>query len=114
VLGRSHIYWQRAAKERSLDPMEALLATTRNVAEAYRRLDDLGTVEPGKRADLVVFDADPLADPDNYMRIAHVIKDGAVVDRDRLPEKRILTVNDDNPSISLPTPLADEEPRGAS
>src|SRR4029079_11462446 len=47
ILGRSHIYWQRAAAKRGLDPMTALLATTRNVAEAYQRLDDLGTVEPG-------------------------------------------------------------------
>jgi imidazolonepropionase-like amidohydrolase len=110
ILGRSHIYWQRAAKERGLDPMQALLATTRNVAEAYHRLDDLGTVEPGKHADLLVLDADPLADPDNYARIHHVIKDGAIVDRDRLPEKHILTVGDDHPSLTPPTPLADEEP----
>jgi hypothetical protein len=109
ILGRSHIYWMRAGHERGLDPMEALLAATRNIAEAYGRLDDIGTVEPGKHADLLVLDADPLADPDNYMQVAHVVKDGAIVDRDRLPEKRILTIGDDHPSLTPPAPRADED-----
>ncbi|GAA0966826.1 amidohydrolase family protein [Acrocarpospora macrocephala] len=90
-LGRSHIFWLRAAIERDMAPMDALLATTSNIAQAYGRLDELGTVEPGKRADLLILDADPLADPDNYARIAHVVKDGELVDRDRLPEHPVLT-----------------------
>jgi hypothetical protein len=32
-----------------------------------------------------------LDDPANYGRIAHVVKDGVIVDRDRLPENPILT-----------------------
>ena len=41
-----------------MDPHEVLLATTRNAAELLGVLGDSGTVEPGKRADLVVLDGD--------------------------------------------------------
>jgi imidazolonepropionase-like amidohydrolase len=90
-LGQSHIAWLKAAVERGLKPMDALLATTRNVAEGYGKLDELGTVEPGKHADLLVLDANPLDDPENYGRVRAVVKDGALVDRDRLPEHPVLT-----------------------
>jgi imidazolonepropionase-like amidohydrolase len=109
ILGRSHIYWFRAAKEQGLDPMDALLAATRNIAEAYQRADEIGTIETGKRADLLILDADPLADPDNYARVAHVVKDGVIVDRDRLPENRVLTDSEDHPSLQPPDPVAGEE-----
>lgn len=92
-LGRSHILWFRAARERGMDPMAALQAATRNTAEAYGKSDELGTVEPGKRADLLFLDGDPLDDPDNYGRVAHVVKDGAVVERDRLPQRPVLTAS---------------------
>jgi imidazolonepropionase-like amidohydrolase len=90
-LGHSHLLWLRAAAERGMPAMAALLAATRNIADAYGKLDELGTLEPGKRADLLVLHGDPLSDPDNYGRIAHVVKDGAVVDRDLLPEQPVLT-----------------------
>jgi imidazolonepropionase-like amidohydrolase len=90
-LGRSHLSWLRGAVEHGMDPADALLATTSNIARAYGVDDQLGTVEAGKRADLLVLDANPLDDPDNYARIAYVVKDGAIVDRDRLPERPVLT-----------------------
>ncbi len=64
-----------------LSSMECIVAATRTNAEAYGVADDLGTVEVGKRADLLVIDGDPLADitvpyePDN---ILIVLKDGRV------------------------------------
>jgi imidazolonepropionase-like amidohydrolase len=90
-LGRSHVYWFRAASEQGMAPMDALVAATRNVAEAYGKGDELGTIEPGKQADMVVLDADPLADPENYGRVVHVVKDGELVDLDRLPEHPVVT-----------------------
>jgi imidazolonepropionase-like amidohydrolase len=90
-LGSAHLYWLKGAVECGMAPMDALLAATRNVAEAYRRDDELGTIEPGKRADLLVLDGDPLADVESYGRIRHVVKGGELVDRGRLPEHPVLT-----------------------
>jgi imidazolonepropionase-like amidohydrolase len=90
-LGTSHLLWHQAVIEKGMAPMDALLAATRNIAQAYHKADELGTVEVGKRADLLVLDANPLDAPANYGRIAHVVKDGVIIDRDRLPEHPILT-----------------------
>nr|WP_237546623.1 amidohydrolase family protein [Streptomyces sp. SID5606] len=93
-LGEGHFLWLEAVAERGMRPMDALLAATRNIAEAYGKADELGTVESGKRADLVILDADPLADPRNYRRIADVFKDGARIDRDALPESPWAEIRD--------------------
>lgn len=91
VLGDSHFLWLQAVVQRGMDPMRALQAATRDVAKAYGRDADLGTVEPGKRADLVVLEADPLANVRNYRRIASVLMDGVLIERDALPQNRVLT-----------------------
>lgn len=91
----AHLLWLRAAIEKGMTPMQALLAATRNVAMGYGMAKDLGTLEPGKKADLVILDADPLADPANYAKVSAVYKDGLVVDRARLPVKRIITAEQD-------------------
>jgi imidazolonepropionase-like amidohydrolase len=62
-----------------LTPMEALQAATRNPARYLGMADSLGTVEAGKLADLVILDADPLADIRNTRRIHAVIANGRVV-----------------------------------
>jgi imidazolonepropionase-like amidohydrolase len=95
-LGEGHFLWLKAVVEYGMAPMDALQAATRNVAKAYGQANELGTLEPGKRADLLILDADPLADPVNYRRIAEVMKDGALVDRDSLPTHRIVTADDGN------------------
>jgi imidazolonepropionase-like amidohydrolase len=91
TLGEGHILWLRAAIEREMTPMNALLASTRNIAQAYGKDRELGTVEAGKRADLLVLDANPLDNPENYGRVAFVLKDGVPIDRNRLPERPVLT-----------------------
>jgi imidazolonepropionase-like amidohydrolase len=48
--------------EAGLHPMEAIVAATRTAARACRLEDELGTIEPGKAADLLVLDGDPLED----------------------------------------------------
>jgi cytosine/adenosine deaminase-related metal-dependent hydrolase len=55
--------------------------------------DELGSLQPGKRADLVILDADPLEHFESYRRIWRVMKDGAFVERDALPVQRILTAD---------------------
>lgn len=77
--------------ELGMTPAQALVAATRNGAVAARTVTESGTVEAGKRADLVVLDASPLADIHNIRKIAAVVRDGRVVDRSRLPQKRVLS-----------------------
>jgi imidazolonepropionase-like amidohydrolase len=63
-----------------MSPMQAIVASTSVPAELLRR-PDLGTLEPGKRADVVVARGDPLANIDILADPAHirlVIKDGRV------------------------------------
>jgi imidazolonepropionase-like amidohydrolase len=72
--------------EAGLAPMEALQAATRNPAEFLGRLDTLGTVEKGKIADLVLLDADPLADIRNTRKVRAVLFGGKWVATAHAPE----------------------------
>ena len=60
-------------------PMEALLAATRTAAEFLGQTGALGTVEPGKAADLVVLARDPLAAITATQEVELVIRAGRVV-----------------------------------
>jgi imidazolonepropionase-like amidohydrolase len=62
-----------------MTPAQSLVATTRTAAELLGVDDELGTLEPGKRADIVVVDGDPLEIDKLAERIDGVWKDGAAV-----------------------------------
>jgi imidazolonepropionase-like amidohydrolase len=61
---------------------DALLAATRWGAEACRVDAEIGSLEAGKRADLIAVDGDPLKDITAMRRVATVIKDGVIQGRD--------------------------------
>jgi imidazolonepropionase-like amidohydrolase len=64
-----------------LTPLEAIRAATLNPARFLGMEKDLGTIEAGKRADLVLLAADPAADIRNVTKIEAVVADGRLYDR---------------------------------
>jgi imidazolonepropionase-like amidohydrolase len=62
--------------EMGMDPLSAIQAGTRNGAEALGLLRDLGTIETGKLADVIVVAGNPLRDMAAMKRVAYVIKGG--------------------------------------
>jgi len=91
-LGQGHFHWLKAMEEKGFPPMELLRAATRNIARAYGKDADLGTLQPGKLADLLILEKNPLESADNYRSIDTIIRDGAVVDRTPLPLNPLLTL----------------------
>jgi imidazolonepropionase-like amidohydrolase len=65
-------------------PLEALQTATRNPAEFFGKLSEYGTVESGKRADLVMLDANPLEDIHNVQKIRAVVLAGKYFSRQQL------------------------------
>jgi Amidohydrolase family len=67
-------------------PMAVLHAATAGAAETIGRLDDMGTLETGKFADLLVFDRDPLTDIRDTRSVKLVMRGGQLFDADTLDE----------------------------
>ncbi len=68
--------------ECGMTPMQAIVASTLRCAELLQLSDDVGTLEPGKIADVVVVRGDPLADIGLFRdsaRVRLVLKDGEIV-----------------------------------
>ena len=65
--------------EAGLSPSDVLQAATRNAAEHLGLAKDLGTLEPGKLADLIIVDGDPLEDISSLHNVKIVVQSGRVV-----------------------------------
>jgi imidazolonepropionase-like amidohydrolase len=75
-------------------PMEAIVASTKNTAFALGLEDDLGTLQPGKLADIIILKSDPLADIrvlQGGQHLTAIVKDGMIVplSGDRVVEERV-------------------------
>ncbi|MFC2079112.1 amidohydrolase family protein [Candidatus Bipolaricaulota bacterium] len=79
VIGKAAHMELELLVESGLTPMEAIVAGTRRAADVIRRVDDLGTIEPGKLADLIAVAGDPLTDISASREIQLVIMDGTIV-----------------------------------
>jgi len=79
------LHWEMEMFVRAgIPPIDVLQAATLNPARAVGAERDLGSIEVGKLADLVLLDADPLADITNTLRIWRVMKGGWLFDPDTL------------------------------
>src|SRR3954470_1906242 len=83
-IGAQWEMWMMASG--GLKPHEVLKAATINSADAIGFAKDLGSLEAGKLADLLVLDANPLDDLKNTARIAEVMKNGRLYDATTLNE----------------------------
>jgi imidazolonepropionase-like amidohydrolase len=81
----SHLEMELLAKA-GLSPMEIIVTATRRGAEMLGADNLFGTIEVGKRADLIILNANPLDDIHNTRTIEGVIRDGRLLDRDKLLE----------------------------
>jgi imidazolonepropionase-like amidohydrolase len=72
--------------EAGLSPLEALQAATIDAARFLQSADTLGSVEPGKVADLVLLEGNPLEAISNTQTISAVVLAGLLLDRTELDE----------------------------
>jgi imidazolonepropionase-like amidohydrolase len=76
------VHWElEQMVEAGLTPLQAIRAATGNAARIIGAENELGTIETGKWADLVILDADPVNDIRNTRRIWNVMQYGRLVDR---------------------------------
>ena len=65
-----------------MTPQRAIMAATRVNARSVLGLPDRGTIEPGKLADIIVVDGNPLFDIVALSQVMTVVKDGVVWKKD--------------------------------
>lgn len=79
-------HWEMWAMGTGMTPMEVLRAATLSGAEGLGYAADLGSIEKGKLADLVILDKNPLDDIRNTNSIKYVMKNGELFEGDTLNE----------------------------
>ncbi len=67
-----------AMQRAGIPPSDLLVMATRNGAAAMERSGDLGTLEPGKQADLIIMEKDPSKDIGNLRSLTHVMRAGVL------------------------------------
>jgi imidazolonepropionase-like amidohydrolase len=84
--GPSILREMRLMQDAGLTPLEVLRASTTNGAQVLGLAGKIGLIAPGMLADLVLLDADPLADTGNVGKVHRVIKNGVVYEPEKLME----------------------------
>ncbi|MDE0514165.1 MAG: amidohydrolase family protein [Gammaproteobacteria bacterium] len=75
--------------EAGMTPMQVLVAATRNGAEVIGRGEELGTLEAGKLADIIVVNGDPLRDLSALGNVELVVKNGKIINPGELEFKEL-------------------------
>lgn len=96
----------RIMHETGLSPLDTLRSATVNAAAAMRQSSEFGSIEPGKRADLLLLTDNPLADPANLGKISAVVVRGIVLNRSDLDtiEAPIRAIYDPQPTPAVSAP----------
>ena len=86
AFGTDTSYLPKDTLEHELKPLRLVFSRrdiiqimTKNAAAAIGRSSDLGTLEPGKLADIVMIDGNPLAETSDLLKVVLVVRDGRVV-----------------------------------
>lgn len=74
--------------EAGLSPYQVIQTATINAARMINREKDLGSIEEGKLADMLILNADPLADIANIRKIYRIVKGGVVYEQSQLLPKQ--------------------------
>jgi imidazolonepropionase-like amidohydrolase len=90
-LGSDNVGWPAAFSATELSeyvsigmtPMQAILCATKINAEILRKEKEIGTVEPGKLADIIAVKGDPLKDITELQRVKFVMANGKIIKNDR-------------------------------
>ena len=69
----------RMVRDTGLEVEDAIAAATINAADLIDHKESVGSLEPGKKADIIAVQTNPLDDPAVFKQIAFVMKDGQVV-----------------------------------
>jgi imidazolonepropionase-like amidohydrolase len=69
--------------EAGMPAMEAIISATVSAADLLDRSEDLGSLEPGKLADIVAVPGDPLTDPAQFGRVHFVMKAGRIYKQEK-------------------------------
>lgn len=119
--GFSNVRELQLVRESGMHPLEVLESATRNSALVLRR-PDLGLVRPGQKADLIIVDGNPARNlrflysfgalttgPEGETRrtrgIVHTIKDGIVIENDRLMEEVARMVAESKEGVDRANPV---------
>ncbi len=91
ISGDAQFLVMQSMSQRGMTNMQIIEAATINPAKAYQVDTEIGTLEAGKIADIVVVGSDPLEDIANLRDVRKVMKNGQFVDVDALPSAPVLT-----------------------
>jgi imidazolonepropionase-like amidohydrolase len=70
--------------EAGISPLDVIKIATRNGADALGILNKVGTIEPGKEADMIVLTANPVTNISNTEKIEAIINEGKFVDKEKI------------------------------